>query len=379
MRLLCATALALSAGLFAACGDDTKKPTKEAIPTPEERGERLKKIQATFTAERDDIVKRFRTAPGPQEQAGLRTEAKELAAITASKLLAITETNPKDDISLSAAQLALTELVRFGLKGDDLDKLMGIVTDHHLNNPKVKDLLAGASTTGPAGEKLLTTASERSEDKNVKGVAFFYLGKVRADQADDAPDEKAADEAIRKAIELLERAGKEAPEAKIKDLTLDKAAAAEIKTIQGRSVGYEVADVEGAGLDGKKARLSGFKGKVVLLDIWATWCPPCRAMIPHEREMVKKFKEKPFVLLSASVDDEKQTLTAFLEKEPMPWSHWWIGQESELLQVFRIQAFPTLYLIDAKGVIRKKWVGAPPNDVLDKAVNELVKEALAKG
>ena len=160
---------------------------------------------------------------------------------------------------------------------------------------------------------------------------------------------------------------------------MGKAAASAVKAIRGRSVGFPISDLEGTDLAGKTTKLSGYKGKVVLLDIWATWCPPCRAMIPHEREMVKKLDGKPFVLISASADDEKETLTKFLEKEPMPWTHWWLGSDSTLTDALRVQAFPTLYLIDAKGVIRKKWIGSPPNDVLDKAVEELVKEASIKG
>ena len=117
----------------------------------------------------------------------------------------------------------------------------------------------------------------------------------------------------------------------------------------------------------------------MLIDVWATWCGPCRAMIPHEREMVKKFEGKPFKLVSVSVDEKKETLAKFLEKEPMPWIHWWDeGEENPVMKTLKVKGFPTLYLIDAKGVIRRKWTGSPEPEVLDKAVEDLVKEASAK-
>ena len=128
-------------------------------------------------------------------------------------------------------------------------------------------------------------------------------------------------------------------------------------------------------------------GQVVLFDVWATWCGPCVKMIPHERDLVKKMEKdkKPFVLISFSVDDKRETLEKFLEKEEMPWVHWWDnGQDSAVVKKLRVRAFPTIYLIDHTGVIRKKWIGIPGNDpksnIVDDEVEKLVKEALkAKG
>ncbi|HYH65151.1 MAG TPA: hypothetical protein VD866_10695, partial [Urbifossiella sp.] len=74
-------------------------------------------------------------------------------------------------------------------------------------------------------------------------------------------------------------------------------------------------------------------------------------------------------------DKEKETLTKFLEAEPMPWTHWWAGGDGDILKTFRVRAYPTLYLIDARGVIRKKWLGAPDNAVLDREIDALVREA----
>ena len=95
-------------------------------------------------------------------------------------------------------------------------------------------------------------------------------------------------------------------------------------------------------------------------------------MIPHEREMVERLKDKPFALISVSADDEKKTLTDFLEKEKMPWTHWWNGAEGGILEDWDVQYFPTIYVIDAKGIIRHKDLRG---EKLEEAVNELLKEA----
>ena len=134
-------------------------------------------------------------------------------------------------------------------------------------------------------------------------------------------------------------------------------------------------------LDDKAVALADLKGKVVVLDFWATWCGPCRSMIPHEREMVKKLADKPFVLVSVSADDAAKTVKDFVEKEPMPWTHWFAGQRGDALKGWNVHAFPTIYVIDAKGVIRSKMVGAGPETEkkLEEMVEKLVKEADNKG
>jgi thiol-disulfide isomerase/thioredoxin len=135
-------------------------------------------------------------------------------------------------------------------------------------------------------------------------------------------------------------------------------------------VGATMPELKSKGLDDKEVKLSDLKGNVVVLDIWATWCPPCRAMIPHERDLVKKLKGKPFVLVSISGDDKKAALTEFLKTNDMPWTHWWEGRGPMMSQL-DIRFFPTIFVLDGKGVIRYKGVRG---EAMDKAVETLLKE-----
>lgn len=130
-------------------------------------------------------------------------------------------------------------------------------------------------------------------------------------------------------------------------------------------------------LEGKPVTLSQLKGKIVVLDFWATWCGPCRAMLPHTRKLVKNLENLPFVFVSISVDEEKETVTSFVEKEPMPWTHWWDPKKAAA-DLWDVGGYPTLYLIDQKGVIQFKSVGYDPRSgKLEQRIEELIEAAAA--
>jgi len=104
-------------------------------------------------------------------------------------------------------------------------------------------------------------------------------------------------------------------------------------------------------------------------------------MFPHERSLVTKLAKKPFALLGVNTDkDGIEKFKANMKTHQINWRSWQDGSTGgPICKQYQIQAFPTLFLIDHKGVIRHKWRGAPPTNVLDEAINQLIKEAEADG
>jgi thiol-disulfide isomerase/thioredoxin len=141
------------------------------------------------------------------------------------------------------------------------------------------------------------------------------------------------------------------------------------------AVGAKAPDAASVDVDGNAVKLSDYKGKVVVLDFWATWCGPCRAMIPHTRKLVKSNEKKPLVFVSVSCDQNKEDLEGFLQKTEMPWTHWWDGARGKAARAYEVNAFPTIYVVDHKGAIAFKSVGFDP--ALDGVVERLVREAEA--
>ena len=96
-------------------------------------------------------------------------------------------------------------------------------------------------------------------------------------------------------------------------------------------------------------------------------------MIPHERSLVEAYKDKPFALLGVNTDSSKEVYARKAQEMKVTWrSAWTGGKKNPISEKFRIEGYPTLYLIDHEGVIRKKWLGAPPAKELEKSIEELI-------
>jgi Thioredoxin-like len=101
-------------------------------------------------------------------------------------------------------------------------------------------------------------------------------------------------------------------------------------------------------------------------------------MYPHERSLVKRLADKPFVLIGVNSDRDLKELQPVLKEEQITWRSFWNGKDGTggpISTEWNVQGWPTLYVIDHKGVIRHKWLGSPGDKVMDEAIEKLVAEA----
>ena len=127
-------------------------------------------------------------------------------------------------------------------------------------------------------------------------------------------------------------------------------------------------------MDGKTYKLSDLKGKVVLIDFWATWCPPCREELPIIEKLHREFKDKNLVVLGIS-NEERETIEDFLKNNPLTFPIL-LDEKRKVAKSYRVVAIPRLLLIDKTGKIRKDILGYNPKneEILRELIEKLLKE-----
>jgi len=107
-------------------------------------------------------------------------------------------------------------------------------------------------------------------------------------------------------------------------------------------------------VDGKEVDLTKMRGKVVLVDFWATWCGPCRGEVPNVVAAYKKYHEKGFEVVGVSLDEDKDAMLAYTKEQGMTWPQHFDGKgwKNEVAVKYGIQSIPAMWLVDKKGMIR---------------------------
>jgi thiol-disulfide isomerase/thioredoxin len=134
------------------------------------------------------------------------------------------------------------------------------------------------------------------------------------------------------------------------------------------------------GTDGGKFKLEDYKGKVVLVNLWATWCGPCRNEMPHLVEMQNTYRDKGFEVLGLDVDEDEtpEMVKEFAGKMKLNYTLGWIEKKDydEFLKISKFSGIPQSFLISREGQLLGVFTGGSPStitklkDFADKAVNE---------
>ena len=178
----------------------------------------------------------------------------------------------------------------------------------------VKELRTKYPGNEMANQFLLMLASTLEDDGMVKEIAREVLASTKAE-----PTKAQAEELLKK----FERVGKPL-------------------------------DIQFTAVDGRKISIADMKGKVVLIDFWATWCGPCMAELPNVKAAYARLNPKGFEIVGISFDQDKDTLQKTLKKEGMTWPQYFDGEgwQNKFGETFGIKSIPAMWLVDKKGNLR---------------------------
>ncbi|CAL2062008.1 TlpA disulfide reductase family protein [Tenacibaculum sp. 190524A05c] len=156
-----------------------------------------------------------------------------------------------------------------------------------------------------------------------------------------------------------------------------KEAKAEYEKVKATSNGKKAPNFKFNNRDGKSVELSSFKGKYVLIDIWATWCVPCLKQVPYLKKLEKKYHDKNIVFVGISVDDKDQykLWKETLDKKEMGGVQLFADKsfESDFVDAFGVASIPRFILISPEGIIVESHFSKPSHKVTEERLDALLK------
>ena len=139
-------------------------------------------------------------------------------------------------------------------------------------------------------------------------------------------------------------------------------------------IGQPVPDLTLVTLQGDTLRFADLRGHVLIVDFWATWCPPCRAEMPFFNELHKTYRDSGVVVLGINLDEPRSKVEKFLEKLGVEYPVV-LGRTSREARAFGgILGLPTTFVVDARGIIRARAVGYHPREYFEGWIQKLLRE-----
>ncbi|MEO1766240.1 TlpA disulfide reductase family protein [Thiobacter aerophilum] len=120
-------------------------------------------------------------------------------------------------------------------------------------------------------------------------------------------------------------------------------------------------------LDGKRHDLADYRGKVVLVNFWATWCPPCRAEMPSMQRLKTMMRDQPFAILAVDMAETEKEIRDFLKEfkdAPLDFTIL-LDPKGEAMKAWKVHVFPTSFLVDTEGKLRYGVAGSMEWDEVD--------------
>ena len=250
-----------------------------------------------------------------------------------------------------------------------LRKILSLLESEYLEDKRMSDVASALSSAPPleSVQQLLRNVAERSPHAEAQGSACMALIAVLIKSAATNPSGHRQEIVV-----LLERCASEFRDQHYQGQKIDSFIDELLFQKKYLEIGCRAPDIEGTDHEGKPFSLKEHAGKVTVLDFWADWCPHCRIMYPHEREMVERFKDQPFVLLGVNADDPERARQV-IKRGDVTWRSWLDGPSGPIITRWQVTSYPTIFVLDRRGIIRTTGVRG---EELEQAVVHLLEEPI---
>jgi S1-C subfamily serine protease/thiol-disulfide isomerase/thioredoxin len=236
----------------------------------------------------------------------------------------------------------------------------------HLNDPALGDVLVEIShSANDESLSWLRQICQKAKEPLVAGPACYALARALQESQSSALSEA-------EIVALLERVARDFADLPHGEITLGMAASALQFEVQHLSVGKQAPEIVGLNLAGQEFKLSDFRGKVLVIDFFADWCPNCSSMYLQERALVEQLKDKPFALVGVNLD-RKERFQYVVDSKLVTWRCWWDGPEGPIATRWNVRSLPTIFVLDRQGIVRYKFSGALGTSFAE-AIQQLLNE-----
>ena len=292
-----------------------------------------------------------------EAEAALGLEAPDpLPAVQAA--MRVVEANSTDDLGFLALRFAFYELRSIdGPKRQEYeDEVYGLLDTHYVNDLRLDRMLLGLIRFGgERGVDLVDKVVASSDRRLLRGRGAYWSASERLMDVDDLTTSPAERAKVR--AEVARMARLVADEYSDVEVFRGEAGGEAIKPVlyalENQTIGSVLPEATARRIGGGEESLSQYRGNVLLIDFWATWCLPCIASFPDVLKLQQLLGDQGFRVITISTDESTELVEQFMDRRmELPFVNWFVGERSQLYEDWAIPGLPTYIVVDRDGVVR---------------------------